>query len=359
MQKNHLKKLPIVDYENILNSLPTIKNPSKVGLAVSYPIFYSTKQLYYTKKLTQTKAFQTNICKATIWSAISFLKNTDLTDHNVRIYFHIEDRAYNKAMPVFKQFNVPDRCIRRMQFEKNAFPNIRGMDAISFGKKYMCLLDEDMGHIKNWLVIDGDFFACTTGAKIELYDVLNSECVLNNPTPFDYYYGHYEPFIWLLLIRRAAGFSPDPNLKEIDVFKRLGINVPPRIASLDSRFIHPDGKEAIVRPRVAADIICLPSQHAVSDFIRKKMWTCYNDEYLLGCYSLTAPFFSLNSLMQTKTYKFLKDYKKATETEYFFHMLYDTDNPAPFFSKFYRDLTTHVNLKNLYITEFENSYGKI
>ena len=340
--KEHISRLPIVDYEQIVSGY----NFDKSSIAISIPLFYSSFQ--WVKGGIATARFKNIHCKGAIWTAISFLKNTDLGDNGVPIYFHIEDKMYSKAMSVFKQFNVPDKYIRKMDFEKGKFAKPAGIKNVHYGKKFFCLLDKDLPtkNIKNWIITDSDFFACSPTDIITLYDVLNSDHVRANPSSISYKLNRYDTKEWLERISDAAGIKYTPDIKENDILKRFGLKP-----------LKPITRETVIRPKIETTLVSIPIDHAVTHFIKKHMWKCCEDQFLLLCYSLYCPFIDLADFIYAPIITSVHGYIGKHLDSYFNHLIYDSFNPDAYFTKFYRDLTARVDIRNLYMDDFKNFHG--
>ena len=370
MVKQHIEKLPVVDYSAIIDTLPD-ENTNNARIGISVPLFFSSSQPSHALKDMQTKRFQNIHCKGAIWAVISFLKNTDLGEKGVRGYFHIEDKIYNKAMPVFRQFNVPDKYIRKMQFKKGAFPRMPSPGAVRFGKRYIALFDNKIPNITHWLVADSDFFVCTTGSKLPLYDIYNCKIILENPLPLSYKLIQYEKRAWLQAICWAAGIKYTPNVKEADIFEKFGLKHLLKLADTDERkermnaFVYSivfrgGGNERfVIRPEVVAPIISFPIKHPISDFIRKHIWTCFGSESIIACYTMTKPLIGLQSMINTIAPRDLDSYRAIKDGVYFHHLLYGTENCDSYFTRFYNDLTRYIDVPNVYSSEFEMNYGQI
>ena len=343
--KHHITKLPIVDYQKVL-STELSADIKRSPVAISIPLFYSKFQ--HIPNGLAAERFKQVHCKGAIWTALSFLKNTDFGDNGVDVYFHIEDKMYSKAMSVFKQFNVPDKYIRKMDFPKNAFPKISGITNIRSGKRFLCLLDEEVNNIDNWIILDSDYFACSTGPKIKLYDIFTCDPVRINPASIDHRITNYDTSYWLEALGFSAGIKKDLGMKEHQILKKLGL---PSIGSITS--------DKVIRPKVVATPFSIPVKHPIVEYIKKHIWKCFKDEYLLAAYSLKAPFVNLRSFIEPVTYLRPLDFRPYPEDNYFVHLLFESWVADSFFAKFYRDITTHVDIPNNYVTEFENACGAI
>ena len=100
--KGHIVKLPVVSYPNY-DRLST-------ELVVSIPLFYSAKDTTFAD--FNVERFEQIHCKGAIWSAMALLYNTDLCEKGVGVFFHIEDKAWEHAKPMFEAFGVDEKWIR-------------------------------------------------------------------------------------------------------------------------------------------------------------------------------------------------------------------------------------------------------
>ena len=145
--KKHILRLPDFECEKY--------DRHSTELAVSVPLFHSELDTQYAK--FDVERFQEVHCRGAIWAAMSLIKNSDLGDNGTPLYFHIEDKAWDYALPVFKKFKVPQDWLRKV-----SVPTVEHEYKINkthFGKKYIPLLDDGIDS-EVLLILDSDAFTC-------------------------------------------------------------------------------------------------------------------------------------------------------------------------------------------------------
>lgn len=264
-RKKHIARLPITTYPDF-----EVKTDE---IAVSIPIFHSPVDSGLTdfdaRRIKEVHA------KGAIWTALSLLNNTDFSDHNVGIYFHVEDKIYDIAAETFHAFNVPEKFIRVMTIE-NQIPSPPGMNFPQYGKKYMFLEDDALAP-ERWLMMDSDAFVCKTGQKFQWYPCFSA---FQNPSalncvPQVYVGKDYE--WWVLGVCRGAGIAFDPNkpLEEQEKEALTILEVPPEKMVLgptedDSRYY------------TCTQMLVLPTAHKLAAYIKRNFRKVHCDEFMLN-----------------------------------------------------------------------------
>ena len=258
--KPHIARLPIVPY----TPHPITNNK----LAVSIPLFHSAID---SGTLTPHNAerFKNIHIKAAIWAAIALQNNTDLTQHGIGIYFHVEDKVLDFASEVFDQFNVPASAMRSMTVRGNS--DSRTLNHPHYGKKLMCLDDPDITP-DAWLIVDSDAFVCSAEKRLTWYDRLLS---LDTPATVQAsQYSTTSEEMWVYGVCLAAGLPFDANanllMQEHRAAEQLGI----------------DYKQDHGRPFIASQLTYIPTSHAICKFLKEHYINCYQDEFLMGMWHL-------------------------------------------------------------------------
>ena len=344
--KDHIKRLPVVDWGQHVGKLS-----ASADIAISIPLFSSNFQ--FIRGGNSREHFQDIHVKGAIWTAIAFANNTDLLAKGVQLYFHIEKKCVALAKPIFKQFNVPSDTLRAVDFNKQlgvspqkARAAIRNIKNVCYGKKFMCLLDP-LEDIHNWVIADSDCLPCTSDGRMEMFDVLRSKPVRQNPASIDYQFVHFDKQHWINRIADAAGIVFDDKLKEKQVFKKLGLE-PPEDTMLPK----------IYRPITKTTLLSIPTQHEIVAYIKRNILSCCEDEFLLAAYSLTSPFVNMGTMLNIRVPLSPQEYGQ-TFGQYFHHLIFASEDSRPYFTRFVRDLTRNLILDSYHIESFEQIFGSI
>lgn len=282
--KPHITRLPIVPY----TSHPITDN----RLAVSIPLFHSATD---SGTLTphNVERFKQIHIKAAIWAAIALQNNTDLAEHGVGIYFHVED-TIAEMMEDFAEF--PQEVIRTMTL---AEPNSTDIQHPHYGKKLMCLSDPDITP-DAWLIVDSDAFVCSAEKQLTWYDRLVS---LNNPATVQASRESATSYqMWVYGVCLAAGLHFDPEsdlfMQEQRAFYKLGFDY----------LSHPTDQSQ-PHPYIASQLTYIPTSHDICGFLKQHYINCYQDEFLMGMWHLKH-----NDITQlTETLDGLPLFYKATD----------------------------------------------
>ena len=95
---------------------------------------------------------------------MSLLKNSDLGDNGVPLYFHIEDKIFDDALPVFKEFGIPESWCRKITAPVSETEPELKVNKTQFGKTYLGLLDDEID-TDILMLLDSDFFTCVLRTK--------------------------------------------------------------------------------------------------------------------------------------------------------------------------------------------------
>lgn len=291
--KPHIARLPVVkfaDYER-----------GATELAVSVPLFHPELDGYNAIR------FQEVHCKGAIWAALSFIRNTDLGDRGVPLYFHIEDKVWDDAMPVFEAFGVPVGWCKRMALpEPTEGCDLKVESKPQYGKSWMGLTDDSIDP-DILLILDSDFFTCTTGDKFKLYEKLTAPSLKQAPA-MTYFQKRDLPYWWWVSIVLLASGLPDRLMYKIpldtlekDAYQRLGFEkaVTQGVDPYDtvSRFYAEDY------------LMTFPREHPARDFAIQRMSGCYATPYAFSVWAeYHQPFIELSKVLQIPVYDWEKDF---------------------------------------------------
>ena len=292
--KPHIPRLPVVEFKDY--------EWSSTELSISLPLFHPETDTYDRDK------FQKTHCKGAVWAAMSMLHNTDLSDNGVPFRFHIEDKVWEDAMPVFRDFGVPDRFCKKMTFPKLEKPRVSGKP--QYGKTLMALIDDEMPDTDILMIIDSDYFACTTGDKLKIYHKLILPLLKQTPSVSYFKRQDFRYLQWISVSTISAGMPPNLvsttplNELEKQAYEILGFE----------RELEPNtSPDAIVNRTFADDYITtFPRGHALRDFAKKHMTYCYTPSYAYAIWAeYNHPLIDLDSVLQIPIYDWEGKYIEA------------------------------------------------
>ena len=148
------------------------------------------------------------------------MNNTDLYDNDVPVYFHIEDKIFDIACEGFEQFNVPQHMIRKITLPEPKY----NIPEVHFGKKYMCLFDNEIT-TNAWFIYDTDAFACKEKGKMQWYDKLVSEPLSSHVCTMKRWVHNYNEKDfddWVYGTCACVGTDFDRNMKDVKILYDLG-----------------------------------------------------------------------------------------------------------------------------------------
>ena len=291
--KAHIVQLPVVkfeDYERV-----------STELAVSVPLFHPELDSYNATR------FQDVHVKGAIWAGLSLIKNSDLGDQGVPLYFHIEDKVWDDAMPVFKAFDVPKDWCRKMVLPKtpDADCELKVTTKPQFGKSWMGLTDEGIDP-DVLLILDSDLFTCVTDKKFQLYDKLTLPILKNQPS-MTYFQMRDFPYYWWVSIVLLASGLPDHlmykqpiDTLEKEAYERLGLEK-------DRKDTAPNDT---ISGYYAEDyLMTFPREHPARDFAIEHMSACYATPYLFSMWAeYHQPFVELSQILKIPVYDWEKHF---------------------------------------------------
>ena len=194
--KAHIAKLPVAKTR--------VHERDATELAISVPLFHPELDSYNVDR------FQSIHCKGAIWAGLSLIQNSDLGDNGVPLYFHIEDKVWDDAMPVFEQFGVPKDWCRKMQLPTSSEKcGLKVTTKPQFGKSWMGLVDDDIDP-DILMILDSDLFTCVTGERFKLYDKLTLPILKIQPS-MTYFQMRDLPYWWWVSIVLLASGLPDQH----------------------------------------------------------------------------------------------------------------------------------------------------
>ena len=211
------------------------------------------------------------MCKGAVWAAISVMRNTDLCDNGVPIYFHVEDLIWDKALEVFDACKVPRDWLIKTQFKD---PELDIAHPI-YGKKMGCFIDEFSLDTDMTLLLDSDAFVCRDVAdkKLELYERFETDLADKILVSF-YSNDNGGDLSYVNWLRYAAGMDklegevPEGTLsqREQDVYDCLGLS------------------HTTLQNRYGAIFFSVPRASGLFDFLGQNCWNAYADEGLVSAW---------------------------------------------------------------------------
>ena len=286
--KPHIALLPDPIY-------PTIDyNQKNNRIAVSYPIFASNVDS--GQQRFNPDRIQNIHLKGAIWSAISLLTNTDFASNNVRVYFHIEDLVWDICKPILDQSQVPDEYIRKI-----TMPKPHAADGIwnpQFGKKYMCLFDDEI-ETHTWLVHDSDAFWCSTKGIMFVYEMFACEAMRDKVATYEcnmvtHRDKSYENLVWGERFGVGLNFDRQGDIvqQEQEAYDKIGL----KFNIINDEHYH-------VRGSIFTQYVLLPKGHDIIPFLKAHCVNSYQDEYLLSMWqTVYGGIISLNQIMAMPMY---------------------------------------------------------
>lgn len=339
--KPHIARLP----EKVFDC--TVPRTS-TELAISIPLFHSELDTQYEN--FDEERFRNVHCKGALWAGMSFLKNTDLAENGVPLYFHIEDKVWDLAMSVFDNYGIPETWCRKMTTPlPDKEPELR-VNKTHFGKTYLGLLDEEID-TDVFLILDSDFFTCTEQSRFKIYDTLTSQMLKRQPA-MTYFQLRELPYYWYLslfllasgLPDKLVGKRPAPEL-EREAFQRLGFE-----KEVDTELKE---KDLVQRFFTENYMMTFPRGHATRDFAIQNIPTCHTAPYLFSMWGeFNHPFVELAPLLKLPIYDWESQYIHAKQGHNCFaHFRVDKakhqslSNPTrihEYWAKFYANLSRHI-----------------
>lgn len=338
--KPHIAKLPVKqmsDYER-----------TSTALAISIPLFHSELDTQYQN--FDVERFRGIHCKGAIWAGMSLLKNSDLGDNGVPLYFHIEDKIFDDALPVFKEFGIPESWCRKITAPVSETEPELKVNKTQFGKTYLGLLDDEID-TDILMLLDSDFFTCPADEKFEFYKILTDPILKRQPA-MTYFNMRDVPYYWYVGMCLLASGLPDKM-----VYKE-------KLQDLEQRAYQRLGFEKAVDPELSAQdmvrryytenyMMTFPRGHETRDFAIENIATCHTAPYLFGMWSeYNYPFLELAPMLKVPVYDWESEYIAAKRGQSCFaHIRVDKckhrslTRPSKmheYYDRFYEDVSRHV-----------------
>lgn len=284
--KPHIARLPVVqfgDYER-----------SSTELAISVPLFHPELDSYDADR------FRDVHCKGAVWAALSLLKNSDLGERGVPVYFHIEDKVWDDAMPVFKAFGVPESWCRQMALPSVPDVALKVTSKPQFGKSWMGLRDTEIDP-DVLLILDSDIFLCTTDKKFAFYEKLTSPILKKQPS-MTYFQMREFPYYWWVSIILLASGLPDSLMYdrpidslEQEAYQRLGFT---------KEITKGIGPQDTVSHFYTEDyLMTFPRCHPARDYALSRLSQCYATPYVFSVWGEEhQPFVELDQILKIPVY---------------------------------------------------------
>ena len=331
--KDHIWRLPTeIDYAALLPNSRKPKAESRI--AISIPLFASRFQ--WIKEAKSKAYFQHVHVKGAVWASLAMLNNTDLGEHGVQTYFHVEETVLKSAKVILDAMNVPEEFIRVVK-TADIQAEIKGVKNLRYGKKYALLFDDIP--VDNWLMMDSDVFACTRGEKIALFDIFHSTWTKQNPISFEYRLAPFQYPHWIDRIYNAVGLkTPTKNsfiTQEKAAFESVGLEIENE---------SDENRDTVMRPINKTGLFYLNRNSPLADFLKDNLNKCCTDEFLIAMWSLNNPLLSLSNMLNLPMYYSTSQYLNHKSEQYMHHVIFEAFDSSPFFTKFYKDMTRHISL---------------
>lgn len=281
LAKEHIKQLPIIQL------LTTSPRDSDL-VSISIPIFHSPKGIganYDDRKNFNIRTFQDVVCKGAAWTAHALMTNTDLAQHGVPIYFHVEDKVYDATMDVLSKFGVPETWIKQTSFQDPEHE----LDHWLTGKKLAHFYDDDI-QTKVKVIWDSDSFVFRAAGQPVLEWYRHFEADLSNTIMTSFHStdngGQHSYTNWLL---RAIG------LPEIEKDKPTDHELRAAEATVYEKSDLPMPTQ---QHRWGASVLSIPMTHPILPFLQKHYHESRTDEGLISIWmnAVGSPFIEFDKL---------------------------------------------------------------
>ena len=330
--KPHIPRLPIIPVQDYKRD--------NTELAISIPLFHSEIDSHF-EKFNKTR-FQNVHAKGAIWAGLSMLHNTDLKEHGVPLYFHIEDKVLDVVQPVFEDFEVPSEWIKVIEnVPTDELP--KKLKKAQFGKKHIPFLDDSIDP-DVLMILDSDAFVMAD-TPISLYDDLTCSILKTQPSMTWCGIGrkHYEWYLGVELL--ASGLCPSlldsgKPLNELEqlAHKRLGFDMP-----LGKNYKR---KDIVPRFFVENYMSTFPRNHPVREYAIEHIGKCHCAPYLFSIWNqYNQGFVELDKIINLPVYDFVDEFV-AGENGYNCLMHLRTNNHEDidkYWDIFIRGLTANIN----------------
>lgn len=295
-----------------------------------------------------------------LWTAMSFLWNSDLGENGIKVFFHVEDNVYDIVYPYLRECGVPDKYIRKIILPDN-YQYDEEVNHTQFGKKFMCFYDDELG-VNSVNIIDSDMFLCTRNDKQSLYRDLTCPVVRNNISIHEYKFVRYNFCYYMQKVVYAAGaskkffdstgwvnegfnmFESKNMLNPVEIERycfdkykleyKIGENIP--------------ASDYVVRPFVSANLCQIPLDHDFVSFFLEYGHQCYHEEGLLGMYFLAKGItpIRLDQVLGIPRYLHEDEYSETAQA-YLAHYIDKEQNPdSRCYADFYRSMLDVISNAN-------------
>lgn len=335
--KPHIPKLPVVPFKDYARN--------STELAISVPLYHP--DFPDTSKYSPDN-FRSVHCKGAIWAAMSMIHNTDLGERGVPLHFHIEDKVWDDAMPVFEDFGVPEDWCRKMTLPKPTIDLVA--DKAQYGKSLMCLIDDDIDADVT-MILDSDFFTCVPGAKMKLYDRLTLPILKNQPS-MTYFERRDLPYWWWIGVVLGSSCLPVSLMREhpLGVVEQMGYEA----LGFDKKDVETASSEDKVNRYFADEYLkTFPRQHPARDFAVSLIPQCYTPCYAFSIWAeYHQPIVELDKILGVPVYDWERDYIAALRGHHCFaHIRVETGRSAnltipsrihQYWDRFYENVSRYV-----------------
>ena len=295
--KQHIPRLPTINFKDY--------EITSEELAISIPLFHpdlDNTSLYNVNK------FQQIHCRGAVWAAMSFVHNTDLSDKGVPVYFHIEQEVWDDAKPIFEDFKVPEKFIKRMELPR--YPDLVTKTDKPLNSKILMALIDDTIDPDVLLFLDSDLFVCVTGNKMPLFDKLTQPLLKRQPTMTYFRRHNFDYWMWVSIVMACAdlptalwGKTPLNEIEKMG-YEKLGF-----VKELDSANNNYDKVNRFYSENF---LQTFPREHASRDFCANLIGKGRTSPYPLSIWAeYNHPIVELDGLLNIPCYDFERDFIHA------------------------------------------------
>ena len=289
--KPHIERLPVRKFKDY--------DQSSSQLLISIPLY---DPAFPDPNKYNTKNFQDVHCKGAVWAAMSLLWNTDLGARGVPVVFHIEDKVWKDALPVFDEFGVPRKFLRKMTLPE---PTVElKADNPQYGKSLMALMDNEIDADVT-AIWDSDLFVSVTHGRIKLYDKLTMPVLKRQPAMTYFQRKDLDYWWWVSVVMGSAIIYGDGK-KTLAEMEKEGYEALGFEKELE---VDIDGNDKVNRFWADEYIKTFPREHAARDFALKILPQCYTPCHAFAMWAeFNQPFIELDTLLSIPTYDWERDF---------------------------------------------------
>ena len=343
-----LTKTVIHDDKPHITKLPTVKfkdyERHSTELVISVPLYHPD---FPDESKYNAESFRNKHCRGAVWAAMSMIHNTDLGDNGVSLFFHIEDKVWDDAMPVFEDFGVPKEWCRKMTCPKPTVDLVA--DKAQFGKSLMALIDDSIDADVT-MILDSDFFTCVSGEKLRLFDKFTMPMLKRQPS-MTYFHRKDLPYWWWIGVVLASACLPVELMQEkpLNEVEQMGYEV----LGFERELENAVSNTFVNRYYADEYLKTFPRRHPARDFAVDLIPQCYTPCYAFSIWAeYNHPIVELDKILGVPVYDWEDSYiKSGMVSDCFAHIRVEKGRGgkftkpslvAKYWDKFLENVSRHV-----------------